>query len=261
MHLALRERAEAESGVSGAMNPAEFAHRASGGRWICAPHLELLNRSLMDVASGVIKRLMICMPPRHGKSEFTSKYFPAWYLGTFPDRRIILTSYEAEFAKEWGRKVRDILQEHGQSYFGVSVRPDTSAANRWNLTGRAGGMVTSGVGGPITGKGADLLIIDDPVKNAEEADSETYRNRAWEWYTSTAYTRLEPGGALILIQTRWHEDDLAGRILEAMEGGGEQWHVLSLPALSETGEVFAEMIIPAVDAARRGLREGDVIRP
>jgi predicted phage terminase large subunit-like protein len=172
------------------------------------------------------------MPPRHGKSEFTSKYFPAWYLGTFSDRRVILTSYEADFAASWGRKVRDILDEAGPEYFGVSVRPDSSAADRWDVVGHDGGMNTAGVGGPITGKGAHLLLIDDPVKNAEEANSPTYREKAWEWFKSTAYTRLEPGAAIILIQTRWHEDDLAGKVLSHAKATGEAWDVLNLSAVA-----------------------------
>jgi predicted phage terminase large subunit-like protein len=184
------------------------------------------------VASGSIKRLLVAMPPRHGKSEFVSRFFPAWYLGTYPDRRVILTSYEADFARSWGGKVRDLLQQHGPDVFGVSVRSDSTAADRWDLAGRDGGMVTAGVGGPITGKGAHLLIIDDPVKNDEQANSETYRNKAWEWYLSTAFTRLEPGGTIILIQTRWHEDDLAGRILTKSETAREPWHVVDLPALA-----------------------------
>ncbi len=176
------------------------------------------------------------MPPRHGKSELTSKYFPAWFLGTFPERRVILTSYEADFASTWGRKVRDILDANGPELFGVSVRPDSSAADRWDIEGTSGGMNTAGVGGPITGKGADLLIIDDPVKNAEEANSSTYREKAWDWYTSTAYTRLEPGAAVILIQTRWHEDDLAGKVLSQAKQTGERWEVLNLPALAEKND-------------------------
>lgn len=171
------------------------------------------------------------MPPRHGKSEFASKYFPAAYLGMFPDRRLILASYEADFAMTWGRKVRDLLQEHGHSIFGIGVRRDSTAANRWSVDKHLGGMDTAGVGGPITGKGADILIIDDPVKNAEEANSKTYREKAWDWYTSTAYTRLEPGGAIILIQTRWHEDDLAGRIKNHDEDS-EPWEEVHLPALA-----------------------------
>jgi predicted phage terminase large subunit-like protein len=221
------------------MTPGGFAHRVSDGEWVCPPHLDLLNRKLSRVASGAIRRLLITMPPRHGKSEFASKYFPAWYLGTFPQRRVILASYEADFARSWGAKVRDILAEHGPSYFGVGLRGDSLAADRWDLAGYAGGMVTAGVGGSITGRGADLFIVDDPVKNAEEANSETYREKTWDWFASTAYTRLEPGGAIILVQTRWHEDDLAGRILaRSQSGSGEAWDVVDLPALAREGDVL-----------------------
>jgi predicted phage terminase large subunit-like protein len=182
------------------------------------------------VAAGQCRRLLLTMPPRHGKSEFASKYFPAWFLGTQAHKRVILASYEADFASSWGRKVRDLLSEHGPECFGISIRSDSSAADRWEIDKHGGGMQTAGVGGPITGKGADLLVIDDPVKNAEEAQSPTYREKQWDWFTSTAYTRLEPGAAVVLIQTRWHADDLAGRILA---NPAEPWEVINLPALAE----------------------------
>ncbi len=217
-----------------------LAHNASGGRWTCPRHLALLNERLLDVAAGKCRRLMVFMPPRHGKSEFISKYFTAWYLGTFPDRRVILTSYEADFAAQWGRRARELVEEHGKLSFieQVEVMPDSSAASRWDIKGHQGGMVTAGVGGPITGKGGHLIIIDDPVKNAEQASSSTYREKAWEWYQSTLYTRLEPGGALILIMTRWNERDLAGKILEDMENGGESWEILKLPAVAESPDAI-----------------------
>ena len=202
-----------------------------GDRWQTAPHLELLNSWLVAVGQKRCRRLLITMPPRHGKSLLTSEMFPAWYAGMYPDRRIILASYEADFASSWGRKARNILEEHGHKRFGVRVSGTSSAADRWDIKGRRGGMNTAGVGGAITGKGADLLIIDDPVKNSAEANSFTYRQKTWEWYQSTAYTRLEPDGAIILIQTRWHSDDLAGRILREAESG-EKWEVLNLPAIA-----------------------------
>jgi predicted phage terminase large subunit-like protein len=217
-------------------DPSGFAYEASGGRWVCPNHLRLLNRKLLDVARGSTPRLLIAMPPRHGKSEFASKYFPAWYLGAFPDRHVILASYQAEFAASWGRKVRDVLAEHGPTVFGHAVRRDVASAEHWELAGSGGGMDTAGVGGALTGKGADLLIIDDPVKNADEANSPTFRDRAWDWYVSTAYTRLQPGGTIVLIQTRWHEDDLAGRVLADARAGGEPWEVVELPALAEADD-------------------------
>jgi len=196
----------------------------------------LLNRKLLDIIAGRTKRLMVFMPPRHGKSEFISRYFTAWVLGKFPNTRIILASYEADFAASWGRKSRDLLEEYGPSMFGVKVSDKSSAANRWDIEGYEGGMVTAGVAGPITGKGADIGIIDDPVKNAEEAKSKTYQERTWEWYKSTFRTRLHKNGAIILIMTRWDENDLAGRLLKNAEGDGEKWEILSLPALAEKND-------------------------
>lgn len=218
--------------------PAGLARLASGQKWELAKHLALLNRKLLDIAAGRTTRLMIRMPPRHGKSEFISKYYPAWFLGRFPDKRVILTSYEADFAASWGRKVKEVLEEHGKEVFGISIRKDSSAANRWDIEGHTGGMNTAGVGGPITGKGAHLFIIDDPVKNAEEALSKTMRDKAWDWYRSTAYTRLEPGGAIILILTHWHEDDISGRLVKEMQAGGDQWEIIDLPAIAEDNDLL-----------------------
>lgn len=176
---------------------------------------------------------MVFMPPRHGKSQLISEYFPAWYLGCHPSRRIILTCYGADFAREWGRKARDVLTEWGPSLYGVSVRADSKAADAWNIAKRPGGMVTAGIGGDITGRGAHLLIIDDPVKNWQEAQSETVRNAHLSWYQSTGYTRLSPNGAIIIVCTRWHERDLAGAVLDLAEQGGEKWEVVSFPAIAE----------------------------
>jgi predicted phage terminase large subunit-like protein len=214
-------------------SPAGLAAVVTVGAWKLAPHLKLLNEKLLQVATGRCPRLAVFMPPRHGKSELISRFFPAWFLGTAPDKRVLFSSYEADFAAQWGRKVRDVLEDKGPEVFGISIRRDSSAADRWEIDGRKGGMQTCGIGGPLTGKGADVLIIDDPVKNAEEANSEAIRERNWDWYRAAAYTRLEPGGAVVVIQTRWHESDLAGRILAHAREIDEPWDVLSLPALSE----------------------------
>ncbi len=225
---------------------------ATDGRFQYPAHVELIDNTIIEAIAGNLPpRLIFEAPPRHGKSELVSRFTPAWYIGTFPGRRVMLASYEAEFAATWGRKARNILEEVGQPIFGVNVADDSRARNLWEarlswtpedddlfdwLAVEGGGMITAGVGGPMTGKGADLLIIDDPVKNREEADSPTYRKRVWEWWQSTAYTRLEPGGIAVVMQTRWHEDDLAGRLLAEMESGGEEWHVVRLPALAEADD-------------------------
>jgi len=168
----------------------------------------------------------------------------------FPDRRIILTSYEADFAAQWGRRARDLLEEFGIVFpEPVKVKSDSSAANRWDIDGHTGGMITAGAGGAITGKGGQLIIIDDAIKNAEQAASQTYRDKTWEWYKSTLYTRLEPNGAIIHIQTRWHEDDLGGRLLAEMQAGGDVWTVINLPAIAEEndqlGRAVGEPLWPA----------------
>lgn len=205
----------------------------SEGQWTPFDHLLLLNTKLVDVAAGRVKRLMVFMPPRHGKSELVSRYFPPWYLGVFPDNRIILASYEADFAATWGRKARNLLEEYGSELFGVRVSGDSSAASRWDIADHEGGMITAGVRGPITGKGANVAIIDDPVKNDQEALSQTYRDATWDWYRATFSTRIQGDGAIILVMTRWHEDDLAGRLLEAQKTDGDKWEVVSFPALAE----------------------------
>ncbi len=164
------------------------------------------------------------MPPQHGKSELCSHYLPVWYLGNYPERWVILTSYEADFAAQWGRKTRTLLLQQAQ-LLGLRISRQSSAANRWDLAGHDGGMMTAGVGGPITGKGAHLLIIDDPVKNDEEARSPTFRQKQWQWWLSVASTRMRPGGLFVVIQTRWHRDDLTGRILEHALQHDQRWRV------------------------------------
>ncbi len=213
------------------MTPAGLAWHLAPYPYQVAPHLSLLNRRLLDLAAGRVTRLMVTMPPRHGKSELCSCYFPTWFLGNFPEREVILCSYEADFAASWGRKVRDTLTEcHASGLFPVRPRQDVKAANRWQLAGHRGGMVTAGAGGPITGRGADLLIIDDPFKDGADAASPTMRERVWDWWQSTALTRLSPGGVVLLVNTRWHVDDLSGRLLERER---ERWKCVDFPAVAE----------------------------
>jgi predicted phage terminase large subunit-like protein len=229
-------------------SPAGFAHVTSEGRWVPYEHLVLLNDWLMRVAAGEVKRLIVTMPPRHGKSETISRYLPAWYLGRFPDRQVMLASYEATFAASWGAKARDLLEAYGPSLFNVRVSDSSSAKDEWRIDGHEGVMVTAGVGGGITGKGAHLLIIDDPVKNAEDAQSATMHRKAWDWWVSTARSRLmpaskeHPAGSVIVVMTRWHEKDLAGQMLEAEKAGGDEWEVLNLPAIAEDNDVLGREV-------------------
>lgn len=200
-------------------------------------HHQVLANKLERVEKGEIDRLMVFMPPRHGKSEMVTRKFPAWYLGKHPEREIISSSYNAELALSFGRKVRNLMMEDNYRtiFPDIEISPDSTAANRFN-TKKGGQYVAVGVGGTTTGRGANIIIIDDPIKNKEEADSETYREKVWEWYTSTLYTRLEKPGAIILVLTRWHKDDLAGRLLDAQENGGDQWEVVNFPAIAVEDE-------------------------
>jgi predicted phage terminase large subunit-like protein len=235
---------------------------ASNSTWQYARHLDVLNRRLMDVADGRIRRLLVQMPPRHGKSELVSKYFPAWYLGLHHEHRIMLASYGDEFSATWGRRSRDILAEWGPKLYGVSVSDASAAANRWDLHKHRGGMITAGVGGQVTGHGAHVMIIDDPQKDRREADSQTMRDQVWTWFTDTIYPRLEPRGKIILCMQRWHHDDLAGRLLKASENGGmsDRWHVLSLPAIAEEDDPMGRLPGEALWPERFPVDELDRIR-
>ena len=182
------------------------------------------------------KILIITVPPRHGKSRQCSIDFPAYGLGKKPTREIIIASYSSDLALDFGSKTRDKLQETNYQVIfpNVSLKEDSKAKGRWN-TNKGGGYVAVGVGGPITGRGADFFIIDDPVKNAEEANSEVIREKIWDWFTSTAWTRLHPKGVMMIIMTRWHVDDLAGRIINSPEFA-HLTKVVELPAIANEDE-------------------------
>ena len=201
-----------------------------------APHHERICAALEAVERGECDRLAIFCPPRHGKSEIASRRFPAWYIGRNPDKQLICASYSAELATDFGREVRNIVAgaEFG-ALFDVTLSQDSQAADRWH-TSEGGVYVAAGIGGSLTGRGAHIALIDDPVKDQQDADSEVIRERTWGWYVSVLRTRLMPKGAIVLIQTRWNEDDLAGRILNSKEAG--RWHVINLPAISDAGEAL-----------------------
>ena len=208
-------------------------------RYETGRHHELIASKLEAVERGELSRLMIFMPPRHGKSELVSRRFPPWFLGRNPEREFISASYNSDLATDFGREARNIFAspEFAALFPGITLAADSKAQNRWN-TSQGGSYVAAGIGTAVTGRGAHILSIDDPVKDRAEAESETSRNAAWNWYTSTAYTRLAPGGAVIVTQTRWHEDDLAGRLLAQQAAGGDVWEIIELPAISDAGEAL-----------------------
>lgn len=236
------------------LSPLDFAAYATKGTQRYR-HLELLNQYLVALhddrlyidgpgpagikddegilrhperGDKVVSRLAISMGPRMGKSYTISEHGPAWFLARFPEKRIIFASYEADFAASWGGKARDLLERHPE--LGIEVDRRSRATDHWNLNGHRGGMDTAGIGGPVTGKGADWLLIDDPIKNDSEAMSEIYRNKHDQWLRVTADSRLEPGGKITLIMTRWHEDDVLGRQLL---NEPDEWCYLNLKALAD----------------------------
>lgn len=200
-------------------------------------HHRKIANALMAVERGEITRLVIQAPARHGKSLLTSEYFPAWYLGRNPDKYIITATYGQELADDFGRKVRNQMRsaEHGAAFPDCKLAEDSQSASRFG-TEDGGSYFALGVGGAATGRGAHLLVIDDPIKGREEADSETYRKRLKDWYASVAYTRLMPGGAIIIMNTRWHEEDLTGWVLT--EHAHENWTVIDLPAIDDQGHAL-----------------------
>ena len=237
---------------------AAFA-RANWSGYRAAAHHRAIADHLGRVARGECKRLMIFMPPRHGKSMLASEFFPAWYLGRNPSHQVIAATYAQGLADDFGRKVRNIVagDAHRAIFPGSGLADDSQAANRFHL-GQRGAYFAVGAGGPITGRGADLLLIDDPIKGREDAESETMRQRLKDWYTSVARTRMMPGGAIVVIQTRWHEDDLAGWLLR--DHAHEGWEVLNLPALAEPGDPIDRAEGAALWPAAYPLAELETIR-
>jgi len=203
-------------------------------------HHKIMADAFDRVARGDLKRLIVNMPPRHTKSEFASYLLPAWFLGNFPDKKIIQTAHTAELSVGFGRKVRNLVDsdDFKKIFSQVSLRSDSKAAGRWS-TNKGGEYFAIGVGGAVTGKGADLLIIDDPHSEQEgqSADPSVF-DKVYEWYTSGPRQRLQPGGAIIVVMTRWHKRDLTGQIIKssAQRTGSDEWEVIEFPALMPSGK-------------------------
>ena len=220
--------------------------------WVHREICGQLMRFFVKVKKKESPRLIITMPPRHGKSQLVSRHFPSWGLGVDPDTSIIAASYSASLAKRFNKNVQNIIE----SDIYREIFPNTSFTERsekvrfvkrrktyvktmefFEVPGFEGSLRSVGVEGGITGMGADILIIDDPFKDRKSADSPTVRESVWDWYTSTAYTRLSPGGGVLVTVTRWHENDLVGRLVDAMkQEGGDQWEIINYPAIAERDE-------------------------
>ena len=207
--------------------------------WVHKDICQRLEKFSEQVANKESHRIMLFIQTRHGKSTLASVAFPAWHLGRHPDHEFISCSYSGSLAMSFSRKVRQLLREpvYKNVFEKSRLDKDSQSVESWQTT-QGGGYVAAGVGGGITGKGANVLVIDDPVKNREDAESDNNRAATWDWYTSTAYTRLSPGGGILVILTRWHDDDLAGRLLKQAEDGADQWEVIRYPAIAEIDENF-----------------------
>jgi hypothetical protein len=199
--------------------------------FISGSHHRIISEKFNKLATGEIKRLIVNMPPRHTKSEFASTLLPAWMIGRFPNLKIIQTTHTAELAVRFGRKAKNIIDsDEYKKVFRTTLREDSKAAGRWE-TNANGEYFAAGVGGAITGRGADLLIIDDP-HSEQDALSDKAMERAYEWYTSGPRQRLQPGGRIVLVMTRWSTKDLTGMLLKAQkEAKADQWEVVEFPAI------------------------------
>jgi predicted phage terminase large subunit-like protein len=202
-----------------------------------ALHHRMLIARLQDVAAGTIDRLMVLMPPGSAKSTYCSVLFPAWWFGRHPTSSVIAASHTAELANHFARQARSLVAEQAL-VLGYEMAPGQRATSRW-LTSRGGQYFATGVRGPITGRRADLVIIDDPIRTIADSESPRQRNHLWEWYRSDLITRLKPGARIVIVMTRWHEDDLAGRLLERDPKG---WSVLRLPALAEADDPMGRLV-------------------
>ncbi|SVD45553.1 uncharacterized protein METZ01_LOCUS398407, partial [marine metagenome] len=211
--------------------------------FILGRHHIKMAKAFEKVANGECKRLIINMPPRHTKSEFASYLLPAWFLGKFPHKKVIQTSHTAELSVGFGRKVRNLVEkeEYIDIFPDTSLQVDSKAAGRWN-TSKGGDYFAIGVGGAVTGKGADLLIIDDPHSEQEatlaEHNPEIY-DKVHDWYTSGPRQRLQPGGAIVIVMTRWSKRDLTGQVVKAaMQRDGEEWEIIEFPAILPSGNAL-----------------------
>lgn len=231
-------------------------------RYQRAQHLDMLDDRLMQCSQHAatggtqgIGHLIVEMPPRHGKTSSISRLFPTWHLGKYPEHRVILASYGASLAEKNSRYARNVLMmPRYQAVFpGVMLDQASRAANAWDLAApHEGGLDAIGVGGGVTGKGGHIIIVDDPVKSRAEAESETYREKVWDWFTDDLYTRREPGAAVIVVMTRWHQDDLVGRLLNRLPG---IWTRLRMPALAEADDDLERIEGAALWPDRYPLRE------
>ncbi|EJR01712.1 hypothetical protein II5_04509 [Bacillus cereus MSX-A1] len=242
----------------------EYVRYVHEGRYKKAPHSEFVGRVIQEAIdkkkqmnAGEIpttnQYIAINMPPRHSKSMTITETLPSYYLGNFPEDRVIEISYSDTFARRFGKKNKEKVKQYGTDLFDIQISKESSAHDEWLLDNEIGGMISRGVLSGITGMGADLMIIDAPIKNREEADSETHRGKIWDEWIDSFSTRLHPGAIVILILTRWHEDDLQGRLLSKEYGEPLPWQVYNLPLEAEEDDVIGRAVGEPLWPERYGL--------
>jgi predicted phage terminase large subunit-like protein len=202
-------------------------------------HTLHLSKTLQSIAEGETRKVIVTMPPRHSKSMTITETFPSFYLGKNPNNRVITTAYGDSLARKFGRLNKQKVVEYGKELFDISLNDENASNNNWSLKGHRGGQLSTGIGGSITGEGADLLIVDDPYKNHEQAYSEVQRDKVWNEWQNTLLTRLQKGASVIIVQTRWHEDDLIGRLLKTEP---EKWELVNFPAVAEEGDILGREV-------------------
>jgi predicted phage terminase large subunit-like protein len=247
--------------VDTTLSPADFAHKVSAGKWEKARHLVMLSDWLFELDLGKRERLLVMMPPRHGKSECISRWYPFWFLSRHPDKRVMFISATQELADKYGRLVRNAVIEHGDQY-GLKLDGTSMAAARWDLV-TGGGMNAFGAHSVVVGRGADLLVCDDIIGGREDADSEVMREKLWGWWQTEVWTRREPGAKTVVLGTRWHEDDLMGRLVNQHEEKQLKWDILRFPTFAEESDQLkrevGEVLWPerwsaeAMEEARNGM--------
>ena len=232
----------------------EYVHE---GRWIKAKHLLFVCSKVQNHIENSRKRILIVqMPPQHGKSQSITETLPSWYLGKFPHKRVIEVSYGDDLAQRFGRRNKQKIQQFGKELFGIELATDRKSDTDFEIADHKGSMISKGIMSGITGQPGDLVIIDDPVKNRQEADSETYRERMWDEFLNSIYSRQSATAKIILIQTRWHEDDLAGRILKNLP---QMTELINIPCEAEEDDVFGrekgEALFPEIGKDTAWLNE------
>jgi predicted phage terminase large subunit-like protein len=237
--------------------------RALDPRTVQTQALDLIDEALVRCAEQEDGRLIITMPPQEGKSTRVAKDFVIWSLDEDPDCRVITASYGQGLANRNGRAIRNAINAHPE--LGITIARDNGSVSEWQLAGHAGGVLSVGIGAGVTGRPADLMIIDDPIKDRKEADSPTYRQNVWDWWTDSASTRLAPGASVVVILTRWHEDDLAGKLLDAEDG--DTWTVLNIPAQADHDPAKGEVDVLGrqpgefmASARRRTVKQWEAIK-